>query len=164
MPVKKKKEEEDVNGKRDCIHKFNNYWNTYQTIQKINDRLSREGYEIQTTRRVLSFRLTREGQERFTCAKTLGADYTPEALKERIDFTLDSLSRFWYGSVRKGTHILCQTGGMGNSPTSRKGYSFPVLAKKQKERKFLITKENPWKNIIFIFSVLKSVREVVYYY
>ena len=65
-------------------------------------------------------------------------------------------------SVR--THILCRTGGLGNSPTSRKGYSFPLLAKKQKERKFLITKENPWKNIIFIFSVLKSVREVVYYY
>lgn len=125
----------------DCTHKFNNYWNTYQTIQKINDRLSREyglsviekpkekgkhyaewangkrgtswkdklrrtidrvlptvssyeeflaamrreGYEIQTTRRALSFRLAGEGQERFTRAKTLGADYTPEALKERID-------------------------------------------------------------------------------
>ena len=97
----------------DCSHKFNNYWNTYQTIRKINDRLSREhglsviekpkekgkhyaewanarrgtswkdklrrtidrvlptvssyeeflaamrreGYEIQTTRKVLSFRL-----------------------------------------------------------------------------------------------------------
>lgn len=26
----------------DCSHKFNNYWNTYQTIRKINDRLSRE--------------------------------------------------------------------------------------------------------------------------
>lgn len=26
----------------DCSHKFNNYWNTYQAIRKINDRLSRE--------------------------------------------------------------------------------------------------------------------------
>lgn len=124
----------------DCTHKFNNYWNTYQTIRQINDRLCREyglsviekpkekgkhyaewasgrrgiswkdrlrrtidrvlptvssyeeflaamrreGYEIQTTRKVLSFRLPGEGQERFTRAKTLGADYTEEALKERI--------------------------------------------------------------------------------
>lgn len=124
----------------DCSHKFNNYWNTYQTIRKINDRLSREhglsviekpkekgkhyaewanarrgtswkdklrrtidrvlptvssyeeflaamrreGYEIQTTRKVLSFRLASEGQERFTRAKTLGADYTQEAIQERI--------------------------------------------------------------------------------
>ena len=124
----------------DCAHKFNNYWNTYQTIRKINDRLSREhglsviekpkekgkhyaewanarrgtswkdklrrtidrvlptvssyeeflaamrreGYEIQTTRKALSFRLVGEGQERFTRAKTLGADYTPEAIQERI--------------------------------------------------------------------------------
>ena len=124
----------------DCLHKFNNYRNTYQTIRKINDRLSREhglsvienpkekgkhyaewanerrgtswkdklrrtidrvlpavssyeefltamrreGYEIKTTRKVLSFRLASEGQERFTRAKTLGADYTPEAIRERI--------------------------------------------------------------------------------
>lgn len=26
----------------DCTHKFNNYWNTYKTIQQINDCLSRE--------------------------------------------------------------------------------------------------------------------------
>ena len=26
----------------DCSHKFNNYWNTYQAIRKINDRLSQE--------------------------------------------------------------------------------------------------------------------------
>ena len=46
--------------------------------------MRQEGYEIQTTRKVLSFRLASEGQERFTRAKTLGADYTPEAIKERI--------------------------------------------------------------------------------
>ena len=46
--------------------------------------MRREGYEIQTTRKALSFRLASEGQERFTRAKTLGADYTPEAIKERI--------------------------------------------------------------------------------
>ena len=26
----------------DCTHKFNNYWNTYKTIQQINDRLCQE--------------------------------------------------------------------------------------------------------------------------
>ena len=36
----------------------------------------------------------------------MGADYTPEALKERIDFTLDSVSGFWYGSVRKDAHFM----------------------------------------------------------
>ena len=46
--------------------------------------MRQEGYEIQTTRKVLSFRLASEGQERFTRAKTLGADYTLEAIKERI--------------------------------------------------------------------------------
>ena len=46
--------------------------------------MRREGYEIQTTRKALSFRLASEGQERFTRAKTLGADYTPEAIKERM--------------------------------------------------------------------------------
>ena len=46
--------------------------------------MRQEGYEIQTTRKALSFRLASEGQERFTRAKTLGADYTPEAIKERI--------------------------------------------------------------------------------
>ena len=124
----------------DCTHKFNNYWNTYKTIRKINDRLCREqklsvveepkekgkhyaewanekrgsswkaklcrtidrvlptvssyeeflaamrreGYEIQTTRNILSFRLSSEGQERFTRTRTLGTDYTEEALKSRI--------------------------------------------------------------------------------
>lgn len=28
-----------------------------------------------------------------------------------------------------GPHILCRAGGLGNAPTSRKGYSFPLLAK-----------------------------------
>ena len=46
--------------------------------------MRREGYEIQTTRKILSFRLAGEGQERFTRARTLGADYTEDALKNRI--------------------------------------------------------------------------------
>ena len=46
--------------------------------------MRREGYEIQTTRNILSFRLSGEGQERFTRTRTLGTDYTEEALKSRI--------------------------------------------------------------------------------
>lgn len=46
--------------------------------------MRREGYEIQTTRNILSFRLPGEGQERFTRTRTLGTDYTEEALKSRI--------------------------------------------------------------------------------
>lgn len=44
-------------------------------------RMRAEGYEIKVGK-YLSFRAT--GQERFTRSKTLGADYTLEALKERI--------------------------------------------------------------------------------
>ncbi|MCM1345446.1 MAG: relaxase/mobilization nuclease domain-containing protein [Lachnospiraceae bacterium] len=45
-------------------------------------RMRAEGYEIKVGK-YLSFRAM--GQERFTRSKTLGADYTLEALKERID-------------------------------------------------------------------------------
>ena len=45
-------------------------------------RMRAEGYEIKVGKN-LSFRAT--GQERFTRSKTIGADYTLEALKERID-------------------------------------------------------------------------------
>lgn len=55
--------------------------------------MRQEGYEIQTTRKSLSFRLAGEGQERFTRAKTLGADYTEEALKERIGHPMKRLRR-----------------------------------------------------------------------
>lgn len=46
--------------------------------------MRREGYEINTTRNALSFRLAGEGQQRFTRAKTLGADYEKDALLRRI--------------------------------------------------------------------------------
>lgn len=124
----------------DCTHKFNNYKNTYRTIQKINDRLCaehglsvisepkekgkqyaewaherkgtswkaalkdtidrvlptvhtfddflavmrREGYEVRQDGKYLKFRAVGAGQERYTRAKTLGADYTEEALRERV--------------------------------------------------------------------------------
>lgn len=57
---------------------------TVSSYEEFLATMRQEGYEIQTTRKVLSFRLADEGQERFTRAKTLGADYTEEALKERI--------------------------------------------------------------------------------
>ena len=44
-------------------------------------RMRAEGYEIKVGKN-LSFRAT--GQERFTRSKAIGADYTLEALKERI--------------------------------------------------------------------------------
>lgn len=124
----------------DCTHKFNNYKNTYRTIQKINDRLCaehglsvisepkekgkqyaewaherkgtswkaalkdtidrvlptvhtfddflaamrREGYEVRQDGKYLKFRAAGAGQERYTRAKTLGADYTEEALRARV--------------------------------------------------------------------------------
>ena len=57
---------------------------TVSSYEEFLAAMRREGYEIQTTRKVLSFRLASEGQERFTRAKTLGADYTQEAIQERI--------------------------------------------------------------------------------
>ena len=59
-------------------------------------------------------------------------------------FTLDAASGFCYASGREASfghashHALhgvrpahfCRAGGLGNAPTSRKGYSFPLLAKK----------------------------------
>ena len=47
--------------------------------------MKRAGYEVKTVRGGgISFRLTGQGQERFTRLKTLGADYTEEAVRERI--------------------------------------------------------------------------------
>ena len=46
--------------------------------------MRQEGYEIQTSRNILSFRLAGEGKERFNRTRTLGADYTEEAIKDRI--------------------------------------------------------------------------------
>lgn len=46
--------------------------------------MRREGYEINISRNALSFRLAGEGQQRFTRAKTLGADYEKDALLRRI--------------------------------------------------------------------------------
>ena len=57
---------------------------TVSSYEEFLAAMRREGYEIQTTRKALSFRLASEGQERFTRAKTLGADYTQEAIQERI--------------------------------------------------------------------------------
>ena len=48
--------------------------------------MEQAGYEIKKVRGGgLSFRLAGQGQERFTRLKTLGADYTEEAIRERIE-------------------------------------------------------------------------------
>ena len=57
---------------------------TVSSYEEFLAAMRREGYEIQTTRNILSFRLSGEGQERFTRTRTLGTDYTEEALKSRI--------------------------------------------------------------------------------
>lgn len=46
--------------------------------------MRREGYEVRQDGKYLKFRAVGAGQERYTRAKTLGADYTEEALRERI--------------------------------------------------------------------------------
>ena len=57
---------------------------TVSSYEEFLAAMRQEGYEIQTTRNILSFRLSGEGQERFTRTRTLGTDYTEEALKSRI--------------------------------------------------------------------------------
>ena len=48
--------------------------------------MKRAGYEVKKVRGGgISFRLTGQGQERFTRLKTLGTDYTEEAIRERIE-------------------------------------------------------------------------------
>ena len=46
--------------------------------------MRREGYEVRQDGKYLKFRAAGAGQERYTRAKTLGADYTEEALRERV--------------------------------------------------------------------------------
>ena len=46
--------------------------------------MRREGYEVRQDGKYLKFRAVGAGQERYTRAKTLGADYTEEALRERV--------------------------------------------------------------------------------
>ena len=47
--------------------------------------MRQEGYEVVQSKMILKFRA--QGQERFTRSRTLGADYTLEALQERIGKT-----------------------------------------------------------------------------
>ena len=74
----------------DCSHKFNNVKNSFLPLRKANDRICQEamrqeGYEVVQSKKILKFRA--QGQERFTRSRTLGADYTLEALQERIGKT-----------------------------------------------------------------------------
>lgn len=57
------------------------------TVRTFDDFLSamrREGYEVRQDGKYLKFRAAGAGQDRYTRAKTLGADYTEEALRERV--------------------------------------------------------------------------------
>lgn len=47
-------------------------------------RCAAEGYEVRQDGKYLKFRAAGAGQERYTRAKTLGADYTEEALRARV--------------------------------------------------------------------------------
>lgn len=57
------------------------------TVRTFDDFLAvmrREGYEVRQDGKYLKFRAVGAGQERYTRAKTLGADYTEEMLRERV--------------------------------------------------------------------------------
>ena len=55
------------------------------TFDEFLEAMRQEGYEVIQSKKILKFRA--QGQERFTRSKTLGADYTLEALQERIGKT-----------------------------------------------------------------------------
>lgn len=53
-----------------------------KTFDEFLEAMRREGYEVVQSKKILKFRA--QGQERFTRSRTLGADYSLEALQERI--------------------------------------------------------------------------------
>lgn len=56
-----------------------------KTFDEFLEAMRQEGYEVVQSKMILKFRA--QGQERFTRSRTLGADYTLEALQERIGKT-----------------------------------------------------------------------------
>ena len=56
-----------------------------KTFDEFLEAMRQEGYEVVQSKKRLKFRA--QGQERFTQSKTLGADYTLEALQDRIGKT-----------------------------------------------------------------------------
>ncbi len=58
---------------------------TVSTFDDFLEAMRKEGYEVAQSNKLLKFRA--QGQERFTRSKTLGADYTLEALRDRIGKT-----------------------------------------------------------------------------
>ena len=56
-----------------------------KTFDEFLEAMRQEGYEVVQSKKILKFRA--QGQERFTRSRTLGADYTLEALQERIGKT-----------------------------------------------------------------------------
>ena len=55
---------------------------TASTFDEFLEAMRREGYEVVQSSKLLKFRA--QGQERFTRSKTLGADYSLEALRDRV--------------------------------------------------------------------------------
>lgn len=85
----------------------------------------------------------------------MGADYTPEALKERIDFTLDSVSCFWYGSVRKDAHFMSDR-EFGELPNKQERIFLSSACKKAKRKKIFDNERKPVeKHDIYIFRLEK---------
>ena len=58
---------------------------TVKTFDEFLEAMRQEGYEVVQSTKILKFRA--QGQERFTRSRTLGVDYTLEALQERIGKT-----------------------------------------------------------------------------
>ena len=58
---------------------------TVKTFDEFLEAMRQEGYEVVQSKKILKFRA--QGQERFTRSRTLGVDYTLEALQERIGKT-----------------------------------------------------------------------------
>ena len=54
---------------------------TVKTFDEFLEAMRQEGYEVVQSKKILKFRA--QGQERFTRSRTLGVDYTLEALQER---------------------------------------------------------------------------------
>lgn len=58
---------------------------TANTFDQFLESMRQEGYEVVQSNKLLKFRA--QGQERFTRSKTLGSDYTLEALRNRVGKT-----------------------------------------------------------------------------
>ena len=81
---------EEQAGRRRSKNTIDRVLPTVRTFDDFLAAMRREGYEVRQDGKYLKFRAVGAGQERYTRAKTLGADYTEEALRERVGRRSDS--------------------------------------------------------------------------